>query len=558
MNEPPEKLEIPAREAAESFTSYEKRLAKFALTEWPGKLRCPKCEASRFANKGVNGNPSQGNIQRISLICRDYLLKREVEAGETTVGCGVSHRLEPILIHSGLQDAALYLANELKTCQQSSLQKKFGAQSAITAHFKPISKPATAPTALATSANVTGVSTKDHRAPSGPIAAPATVSPELPRAILKRRKSESDTETPPACATTSVAQISTSDLMYQTQLAQVMSVLRELKQEMALLRKENEILRNKMNSRSVSPARREQRATPSPSRGRSNKAPNRSPSPAANRSVTFRDVSQAEDTPFRVAASYAVVAAAAPRPAVSQKRHKSLASKMLRPKTTAPATFGKLYIRVEDSRALKRCRNMQEVNQTIRTSLKSLGINPLVFRFSKIGNSLLELYYADDDEIAITLRLRQHGIQFTYDMPTVRPGVQIQLPPEVLATKTVNRLSRLYARANLVNLKKTILQGHPDDIQQRVLDAVTAAHSNFDPFPLSERGTYVFPVTHNTQRDAESTSIGFIEDTDMEPVVIMQEGAILGAGYDEVGRHPHTPPINQAIKSVLSSAARSL
>ena len=57
-----------------------------------------------------------------------------------------------------------------------------------------------------------------------------------------------------------------------------------------------------------------------------------------------------------------------------------------------PAQFEKVVIKMTDTRALKKAKNAKEITAIIQQSLKALGIRNDVFRVSKIGNGIMELY----------------------------------------------------------------------------------------------------------------------------------------------------------------------
>jgi hypothetical protein len=465
-------LVIPTMEPGENFGDYEKRIVRFLLKELPTSLKCPTpgCPGGVFSNKGVSGNPSQGGFQRISLRCRNIPLEKDTRAG-TPMGCGKTARLEAVLINSNMQHAAEYVANAHAEAGKKNLSKTHGKQPSVASLFKAVPK-TVIPTNPVVSILGLGVSSSAHA---------RGVSPEaLPQPILKRKKSEPEVETVQMETTANTAL--NAELSSQQQLAQMSQLLQQVLQTLSAIQKENSSLRAEVNALknsrnqsapSRSPARDFISRSPSPGNERQSRATTRAPRNQTQRSVSFNPPQARQQG--QLGTSYASVAQAAANRPVTSRRHNAIAAKMLAPKTRPAANFSKVYVTVTDNRALKRCQSMADVNATVRASLKYYGVNNLVHKFSKIGNSLLELYFVEENEEELIERLHNKSVQYSYDMPTERPGVQLQLPAEVLAAKTVNRLTRLYERAKFVKLREAILRGHPEAIRNTVLAAAEAA-----------------------------------------------------------------------------------
>jgi hypothetical protein len=142
----------------------------------------------------------------------------------------------------------------------------------------------------------------------------------------------------------------------------------------------------------------------------------------------------------------------------SRKAWKRVTASLVKERTE-PLQFKKIHIRITDSRPLKRCKSAKEVNELLRQLLKHIGIEHLCPLYSKIGNSILEVYVPANSlrDVIGTLEMKKVEILFE--------------------SKAAKRLAFLYKRARLVNLKKCVLEGFDEAFVQKILNYVTEDRS---------------------------------------------------------------------------------
>ena len=92
------------------------------------------------------------------------------------------------------------------------------------------------------------------------------------------------------------------------------------------------------------------------------------------------------------AATYAQVAAKAPMKKLLFSKAKMVKVQSLLSPRPPPLEFTKLWLEITRSDLIKSCKTSREVTIMIKEVLKSIGIGSEVVQFSKIGNSILEIY----------------------------------------------------------------------------------------------------------------------------------------------------------------------
>ena len=171
------------------------------------------------------------------------------------------------------------------------------------------------------------------------------------------------------------------------------------------------------------------------------------------------------------ATSYAAAAAKTPNQAPARRAIQRRARAMMTPRSENPIEFEKLYIKSHDARSLKCAKSAKEANDTVREVLRSAGVKKDVFAFSRIGNSIIELYVPKEQKNCVRGTLRYAGCVVQEDFDAATPPIFGKKSPEDLKGLIVRRLAYLYRRARLANLKRCILEGFSEDICQAVRDA---------------------------------------------------------------------------------------
>lgn len=171
--------------------------------------------------------------------------------------------------------------------------------------------------------------------------------------------------------------------------------------------------------------------------------------------------------------------------------------------------FEKTHIRINDSRSLRNCRSARDVSDVISSTLKHIGVKGKVVAFSKIGNSVLELYTACKDRNFMHDAYAQHEVEVlvNYNVAEPAPHARMRDPTEHI----VRRLTYLMRRASVVRLRECILQGYSEHIKDLV-------NANFAPqqqeYEVEEDDDKMEGLEQGTGGDARSLADQLEADDD--------------------------------------------
>lgn len=167
-------------------------------------------------------------------------------------------------------------------------------------------------------------------------------------------------------------------------------------------------------------------------------------------------------------------------PSFSKRTIRRRAATLLLARTEEPLEFAKVHVKMTDSRQLKKCKSSQETNQLIGEAIRHIGARRETFAFSKIGNSMLELYVPAKklDEVKETIKRNGAVVEEGFDATAI--PVYTRQTAEQAKAFAIRRLAFLYRRATLVNLRSCILSGFPEDVQQAVRVAAAQAPAVID------------------------------------------------------------------------------
>ena len=455
------------KKPAEAFGVYEKRMFEIARNS----LQCTGCSSvGKFSNKGLTGAPNQGGFRTISVVCTKAL-----------GGCGASVRLGAALEkikHAG--------------CTQYGLELTAAKQTGLT-------KLSTAPKQQTLNLASMGISLKRTRSPSPDQTERGRgEGPSSP--ILSARKEKEPAHPPitteigpqpitdpPAGSEIAPQWVAMFEAMRLNMVELQQSVL-ALTQTVARLQEMNGPSPNVGQDYAPRTGPGQARGTPERvdrvapldrtrginARGLPGGASLIGPGQARGvvhglRRVAFQAEPEVGD--FRGEAN--------PQPQLwstvvgrhSRRSALKKAKTMLLPRAT-PMEFEKTHIRINDSRSLRNCRSARDVSDVISSTLKHIGVKGKVVAFSKIGNSVLELYTACKDRNFMHDAYAQHEVEvlLNYNVAEPAPHARMRDPTDHI----VRRLTYLMRRANVVRLRECILQGYSDRIKELV-------NANFAP-----------------------------------------------------------------------------
>ena len=156
-------------------------------------------------------------------------------------------------------------------------------------------------------------------------------------------------------------------------------------------------------------------------------------------------------------------------------------------KRREPLEFVRLHIEIYDTRSIKRAKKEMQVAKLVWTLLKMIGIARWTLEYSLIGNSILEIYVKANNlnSVKETLAEKEMNLIEEFDIATKPTHAQTDDYKSLL----VKRIKFLYGRARLVNLRKCILGGLPEEIVKEVTgtDLEDQEGSQQDDHTVSDR-----------------------------------------------------------------------
>jgi hypothetical protein len=139
------------------------------------------------------------------------------------------------------------------------------------------------------------------------------------------------------------------------------------------------------------------------------------------------------------------------------------ARKVLAPRTE-PLEFAKMHLKIQDARPLKRTASAAEANKLLGETLRLVGVKKHVFAFSKIGNSILEIYVPTGSKVVVEQQLAKADITSIPDFNALELPAFGKKSAEMVREAIVKRLTFQYKRARLTNLRECILRGVDENI----------------------------------------------------------------------------------------------
>jgi len=176
--------------------------------------------------------------------------------------------------------------------------------------------------------------------------------------------------------------------------------------------------------------------------------------------------------------SYANVAAAPPA-VVTRPRRVTKASSTIFQERKEAAEFSRLHFNTPRAN-YKKLNSSKEVTQAIRGALKSAGIASKVPLFSKIGDSVLELYVPTCEVDNVTRILETKKVKQLTNFDLLATPAKSTVPQNEMENKLVKRLSFLYRIAKFRRLKECVLEGVPEELRQLIREQAAAPGGDVD------------------------------------------------------------------------------
>jgi hypothetical protein len=124
--------------------------------------------------------------------------------------------------------------------------------------------------------------------------------------------------------------------------------------------------------------------------------------------------------------------------------------------------------------------------------------------FSKIGNSILEIYVPSKDIRDIVGKIEAKDVKLNpgYNPNTVPEHSNTEELQMRMEAKAIKRVAFLYRRAWLKNLKECIFEGFDESFRTKVLNEITTTREQRST--QSEAAALIKPASNNTMDIPES------------------------------------------------------
>ena len=152
---------------------------------------------------------------------------------------------------------------------------------------------------------------------------------------------------------------------------------------------------------------------------------------------------------------------------------------MFRQVPAEPASFEKICFRIPDARQLKKCESAEDARVIINQFLKLLEIKHLVFQWSKIGNSLIEIIVPTEEIAEVRYKINSHDMQIL-ENPRLWEAPSHFVGKSNCQERFITRVAHQYCNARLTKIKECILRNIPGTIQallQITIDEITSKRS---------------------------------------------------------------------------------
>jgi hypothetical protein len=176
--------------------------------------------------------------------------------------------------------------------------------------------------------------------------------------------------------------------------------------------------------------------------------------------------------------SYANVAAIPPV-VTTRPRRVTKASTTIFQERKEAAEFSRLHFNTPRAN-YKNLNSSKEVTQAIRGALKSAGIASKVPLFSKIGDSVLELYVPKCEVENVTQIMESKKVKQLTNFDLLATPKISTVPQKAMENMLVKRLTFLYRIAKFQKLKECILAGVPEELRQTIKDQAAAPGGDVD------------------------------------------------------------------------------
>lgn len=395
------------------------------------KLNCDKCNHTKIINHGIGGNLSQMGFRLIQTEC---------------ASCGVRSRVEKLLKYSN-QEALLQEYNQ-KMKEFNTLARPISFNQG--ARVSPQGGNLVSNQKDQNSSSISQILMKKRK-----------VTTDRVINIEKDHQSTKLTETNP----------NIQDDSKSPEMKAILKVVTELKEQLA--KKDEQIHRLIQQVERLSGKQAEQTSTPKIGGLFTFTVPQNNLNTDISKAGTRTNVGSLKEnaTKTNKQTSYADITKKN-RPLKKKKSTniKSVARKCWGEKEE-PLEFMRFHIELSDSRPLRKCKSKRMKQKLVYAIIKSMGIRKHIILATPVGNSRLEIYAIDSLRGEMLDILDEKKIRYTL-APNLLEKPAYDNAKDVEKDFISRRLGWLYYHAKLQNLKKAILQGLNQEIQEKIKEFI--------------------------------------------------------------------------------------
>ena len=195
---------------------------------------------------------------------------------------------------------------------------------------------------------------------------------------------------------------------------------------------------------------------------------------------------------------------------VEARKKRRVTSKLFR--LSNPLTFTRIHFLIPNTMGLRKCPSGSKLRTALWDIVKFLGIRKGVIDVSIIGCHTMELYVVDSHMDSVLSALTKNQLKPITDLDLMEPPDWN--PSMDMESKVTRRLVWKYYHARLVNLRKCILLGLPENVQAQITETASSMGSRYKsnklPLFLEDEDNHdVYSTASAADDDAASTTLWF-------------------------------------------------
>lgn len=407
--------EYPVAGDFSTFPEWERALFESVRED----LRCPTCGCTDLQNKGVGGNPNQGGFRTTSVIC-------------TAPECKTSAKLSNVLDQLGMRDLLDIHTKNLNAAISAAL---------ATPQYKPTTSKKTKRCVPDLDEHPRDLPVSNTYENDTEMSEPDVIAKLLQQVAILNENFK-----------TLSAGVEENKLNSAAELNKLHSIIEEnekLKSELSAARKEIEELKAAQTTATTSTKTRKNISDDYNRHMRKVHFETLPSLPKESNPLT----NNPEKGP-----TFATIAAKEPPKMIRKKMpkfNKEKAVQLFLP-PPPPKLYSKIHLQMPYNRELRK-HDKQAKAEYLKAAIEGLGIKKHIAMYSRIGNSILEIYLPTANLSKVTDILSKKHIKLIDYDPKIIPSFATK---KEVVNITIKRLQFLLTKARAINLKNCIKDGH--------------------------------------------------------------------------------------------------